>query len=605
MANQPGDRYPSCRALADDVERWMADESVSAYPEPWTRKLVRWLTRHRTGVTGAASAGLAALVGLAAVTAVQTRDRAALAGKNAELTAANARVSEALGRETAARGEAIDSLYQALLGETRAVRTAREVGYRGKVMDLLARAGRLDTSRRDPALLRRKAAAALGDFVGLDPADFDFRPGGAVRPWSLHGRSGRAAAAMTDGSVAVVDLMTLREDQRFKPGGQVYDLAFSADGLRLAVGTAGGTDRASDRSQAIYARDPRTGRFELERRAACHEGTRAMPMPDGQFRFWRTTDRATFLLHDLGDRNHTELDPFADGKHRHLSVHSLRVSPDGRSLFAMMDVSGDEWPEQLALFDLAEKRCKARQKSLFFYGQASAFSPDGAMVAYGAEGGFAVLDMADLKPRLIAGGHSASGLAFSPDGQRLAVGTTEGGVELWGVRAARQLAQMRATGWGARVEFYDGGRRLASVTAGGVRTWELAGTPERLALGGHRGGVSGVGFSPDGTMLASTGKDGVLRIWDPATGRAIRALEARTTDTQGCAFSPDGTLLAFGSMVGDGGLFVYRTRDWSPVHDQRHLMVESIRFSPDGSRLATATDDAAIVHRVREGAGGA
>ena len=43
--------------------------------------------------------------------------RAALAGKNAELTAANARVSEALGRETAARGEAIDSLYQALLGE--------------------------------------------------------------------------------------------------------------------------------------------------------------------------------------------------------------------------------------------------------------------------------------------------------------------------------------------------------------------------------------------------------------------------------------------------------------------------------------------------------
>ena len=332
-----------------------------------------------------------------------------------------------------------------------------------------------------------------------------------------------------------------------------------------------------------------------------------MPMPDGQFRFWRATDRATFLVHDLGDRNHTELDPFADGKHRHLSSVSLRVSPDGRSLFAMMEVSGDEWPFQLALFDLAEKRCKARQKSLFFTpgGAASAFSPDGAMVAYGADGGFAVLDVADLKPRLIAGGNSASSLAFSPDGQRLAVGTSEGWVELWSVRAAHQLRRC-GTGWGmAGWSSTTAGGALASVRASGVRTWDLAGTPERLALGGHRGGVSGVDFSPDGAMLASTGKDGVLRIWDPATGRAIRALEARSTDTQGCAVQARRVLLAFGSAVGDGGLFVYRTRDWSPVHDQRHLKVDSVRFSRDGTRLATGTDDAAIVHRVREGAGGA
>jgi serine/threonine-protein kinase len=70
MANQPGDRYPSCRALAEDVERWMADEPVSAWAEPWTRKLLRWLTRHRTGVTGAAAAVLAGVVGLSAVLAV-------------------------------------------------------------------------------------------------------------------------------------------------------------------------------------------------------------------------------------------------------------------------------------------------------------------------------------------------------------------------------------------------------------------------------------------------------------------------------------------------------------------------------------------------------
>ena len=76
------------RALADDLERWMADEPVSAGTSRWTRKLLRWLTRHRTGVTGAAAAVLAGVVGLSAVLAVQTT--------------ANARLSEALTRETAA-----------------------------------------------------------------------------------------------------------------------------------------------------------------------------------------------------------------------------------------------------------------------------------------------------------------------------------------------------------------------------------------------------------------------------------------------------------------------------------------------------------------------
>ena len=92
MANQPGDRYPSCRALADDVERWMADEPVSAWAEPWTRKLLRWLTRHRTGVTGAAAAVLAGVVGLSAVLAVQARANLALADKNTALTVANAKI---------------------------------------------------------------------------------------------------------------------------------------------------------------------------------------------------------------------------------------------------------------------------------------------------------------------------------------------------------------------------------------------------------------------------------------------------------------------------------------------------------------------------------
>ena len=99
MATKPEDRYAGCRGLADDVERWMADEPVTAYPEPRSRTLVRWLTRHRTGVTGFAAAVLAGVVGLAAVLAVQmhakTRLSASLTGEmkaNAKLIDEQAKV---------------------------------------------------------------------------------------------------------------------------------------------------------------------------------------------------------------------------------------------------------------------------------------------------------------------------------------------------------------------------------------------------------------------------------------------------------------------------------------------------------------------------------
>jgi serine/threonine-protein kinase len=89
MATVPQDRYPTPRALADDLERWMADEPVTAWREPRTRKLIRWLSRHRTGVTGSGAALLAGVVGLCAVLAVQS--------------VANTRLLQSLRRETNAK----------------------------------------------------------------------------------------------------------------------------------------------------------------------------------------------------------------------------------------------------------------------------------------------------------------------------------------------------------------------------------------------------------------------------------------------------------------------------------------------------------------------
>jgi serine/threonine-protein kinase len=51
MANRPEERYGSARALAEDIERWIADEAVTAYRDPLTTRLTRWGRRHRSLAT--------------------------------------------------------------------------------------------------------------------------------------------------------------------------------------------------------------------------------------------------------------------------------------------------------------------------------------------------------------------------------------------------------------------------------------------------------------------------------------------------------------------------------------------------------------------------
>ncbi len=85
MAHRADNRYPSCGALADDLDRWMADEPVTAWREPSARRARRWAKRNRTAVTAAAMALVAGVVGLSTVLAVQSH-------ANAELTRSQAAV---------------------------------------------------------------------------------------------------------------------------------------------------------------------------------------------------------------------------------------------------------------------------------------------------------------------------------------------------------------------------------------------------------------------------------------------------------------------------------------------------------------------------------
>jgi serine/threonine-protein kinase len=94
MALRPEDRYSTPRALAEDIEHWMADEPVAAWREPWPRRARRWERRHRTAVMAAASGLMVALAGMFSVLVVQAWANSELTRSNNALAAANERERE-------------------------------------------------------------------------------------------------------------------------------------------------------------------------------------------------------------------------------------------------------------------------------------------------------------------------------------------------------------------------------------------------------------------------------------------------------------------------------------------------------------------------------
>src|SRR5262249_37165966 len=96
LAREPKDRYATALELAGDLERWVADEPVGAWPEPLREGIKRGRRRHSTLVT----ASIATLLGATVILAVASvllklaNDRA---DRNANTAVAESRKAKALG----------------------------------------------------------------------------------------------------------------------------------------------------------------------------------------------------------------------------------------------------------------------------------------------------------------------------------------------------------------------------------------------------------------------------------------------------------------------------------------------------------------------------
>ena len=157
------DRYQSAQDLADDIQRWLVDEPVSAYPEPFMKRAGRWIRRHRTLALSVATTLL--------VITVASTLAAVLIG------AAHQETKEALRKEEIAKGEAVvarDAQQELKEQATRLLRGSRETvdTMLTQVAGWLAYQKGMDKSRE---ILLREAAAEYRRFASERSDDPNLR----------------------------------------------------------------------------------------------------------------------------------------------------------------------------------------------------------------------------------------------------------------------------------------------------------------------------------------------------------------------------------------------------------------------------------------------
>ena len=187
------------------------------------------------------------------------------------------------------------------------------------------------------------------------------------------------------------------------------------------------------------------------------------------------------------------------------------------------------------------------------------------------------------------------GLAYSPDGRRLAAADAIGNVAIWNV-AGGTLERTVSHGRPVLAIAYgpDGAIVATAGASGAIKLWQTSDGALVRTLDPPAAKTVGLVFRPDGRELISGGADGNIHFWDLGSGELRRTAKSADGVTS-IAMSEDGRLLASshrGSvMIWDAQSGVERHR-WQigPAHG----LVRQVMFSPEGRHVATANGNGTV-----------
>jgi eukaryotic-like serine/threonine-protein kinase len=549
LEKEPGGRYSTAGALAEDLSRFLDHEPIRARPAGPLIRLARLGKRNPVPVASLSIVLVTGLIAIATIlwqwrNAVEARRRAELAVKSERWERYRSNISAA----------ASALQIQNNSGTARRALEAAPAEHRNWEWRHLK--SQLDNSRAvmpgtpTDALLRQPIISPSGDQVAV--VDRDAR---VINLWDT--ATGKLTGALLGHA------------------GPVRVLAYSPDGKRLASGSADRTlrlwDPATLKEVAVLSGHEKP----VDWLYYSPDGLWICSVGDGSARLWdATTGRSVAVL---------------GGPVRRFAVI---FTPDSRRLVIGLD-------REARVYDAPT----GRQITTLGTHQAQVVhlvvSPDGKRIASSDhhEKEIRLWDGVTGREIAVLCGHTACPgvLAFSPDGARLASGGTypDVTVRLWESATGRPIATM--TGHENTIQtfaFDSTGRRAVSVSAEQT-AWLWDGvTGERLAqLRDYSCDLWNAIFSPDGKRVVTASADQTLRVWDSAAGQLVAVLRGHAAAVHAAAFAAHSSLLVSVSSDGEARAWDMKLAERNGILRGHEGFVYDVAFSPDGTHVASAAWD--------------
>ena len=411
----------------------------------------------------------------------------------------------------------------------------------------------------------------------------------AVAPIGAAGTE--VATAGQDGTTRVWSVDTCQAVRKLEGhSNTIFSLALTRDGRYLATASGDGT---------VKVWNPQNGTELFDLLGHSRPVYSAAFSPDGRRLYTGSQDSTVRVWDAAAVANEIDVQQPDDVSDE---VRGLTFNPKRLMLAAVNSSRGT-----VLVSDLRRPRRSYTRDFDGDYLYAAAFSPDGARLAIGGDGGVRLLDAetgnlsVQLEPKVLEREKVGSirALAFSPDGSRLAVGGVTGKVLVWtppenstvplSGHEARVYALAfsptnadilvsggddgRALRWDLghpltapdTLEHYENGRVMSVAFSRNGRLLATAGDhgfinlyhtipPQSvIAVGRVTSTIWSLAFSPDNKWLASAGFDGIARVWDVDSAKEVLRLRPFRRKAYSVAFSADTQLVA---SSGEGAIHI-------------------------------------------------